>query len=1131
MAQELPQVIPPSPTVANLMHFEEVPISYYTGQPNISIPIYSKQLNSDLSMNIALFYNTQGVKIDNISGWTGTGWSLMAGGSISRTVRDLPDEISPTNSSHSKKGIYHQNDYWIYLNQTGTESIEYNYNVLKPGEADSKNDSKPDLYQFNFMGYSGRFIVFKENGGLKAKFITKNTPFKVEITHHNTEYDIIVFKFTDPKGYVYTFDAIESSIIEPYSLTYHQGDGSGSFVGGESSYNANTAWHLTKIETSNMQPLVTLSYITDEEGYKTPPSLTTNDIISVNGIENHDVVRSQYNQNVLEPKWMLSYEDIDATTKKLQSIYFTKDNVQVQFDADSSIHPVTNGSVLRAITIKCNSDIDKIYQFNYQDIIGDLSSSNLSRLWLTNIKETTATTNYDYNLYYRNKQNLPPAIPENTNPSHNYYFEMEDDWGYFSGLHANHLYPFSKNTILTGLLTSIEYPTGGIKEFNFEHNTFSYYQNQTLQIEDYLENPENVNNQTVSNNNFNQTYSNSTNSGFIFGNINISHIQDIYISSLLTVSESGDLSDHFIEISNTNNTFSLNIYSLNNNSIKIKNIPTGTYNFRLKRLVGNRDIYSVIGSFKLDYKSMTQSLKEEMIGGGVRIKTIKFKDNDKSTTYERIIRFEYNDEHNLDLSSGVIDSKADRLIKNYKKTLNRTLFWGIDECLFGGFFERNVTYQVRQKQVNLDLTQSSYVGYRHIKVFETNNGYKTYSYTSPFEYYNELDTFDYEEPRPRENLDYKRGLPLKEVFYNQSGKLLKSISYIDDNNNPNYIFDESQLLVEKSFFTPNCALWQFTSSYYNYANGIVSGMPECASHSLVLGGFDCGELLPKIRPFNSGWAKLKGTTTKEYFYDVNGNQSVTETRQEFKYNPHNYQISEQDTYYNESGTEQHNKTKYFYSVGSSLSSNSSDIKNALVNLNKVNEVLETQTFLNGNKLNEQHTIYHEFHPNVVLPKEVKVAKQNDSPNTRIEFINYDTYGNPLEVSKSDGTHIIYVWGYNDTQPIAKIENASYDDLDTAQQSAIDAVKLASNSDIDTCMGISGCTEANLRDALNTLRDVFPKSMVTTYTYNPLVGVTSITDPRGQTVYYKYDEFNRLKHVKDKDGNILSENQYNYRTED
>ena len=48
------------------------------------------------------------------------------------------------------------------------------------------------------------------------------------------------------------------------------------------------------------------------------------------------------------------------------------------------------------------------------------------------------------------------------------------------------------------------------------------------------------------------------------------------------------------------------------------------------------------------------------------------------------------------------------------------------------------------------------------------------------------------------------------------------------------------------------------------------------------------------------------------------------------------------------------------------------------------------------------------------------------------------------------------------------------------------------------------------------------------TYNPLVGITSITDPRGETLYYTYDAFNRLEHVKDAEGNILNKNEYNYK---
>lgn len=79
----------------------------------------------------------------------------------------------------------------------------------------------------------------------------------------------------------------------------------------------------------------------------------------------------------------------------------------------------------------------------------------------------------------------------------------------------------------------------------------------------------------------------------------------------------------------------------------------------------------------------------------------------------------------------------------------------------------------------------------------------------------------------------------------------------------------------------------------------------------------------------------------------------------------------------------------------------------------------------------------------------------------------------------------------------------------------------SNKDVD------GLSEQALRVALEDVRidaSFKDKWQVTTYTYDPLIGVTSITDPRGETIYYEYDEFNRLEFVKDADGNILSKNQ-------
>ena len=53
------------------------------------------------------------------------------------------------------------------------------------------------------------------------------------------------------------------------------------------------------------------------------------------------------------------------------------------------------------------------------------------------------------------------------------------------------------------------------------------------------------------------------------------------------------------------------------------------------------------------------------------------------------------------------------------------------------------------------------------------------------------------------------------------------------------------------------------------------------------------------------------------------------------------------------------------------------------------------------------------------------------------------------------------------------------------------------------------------------------AFVTTYTYAPLIGITSETDHNGKTIYYQYDSLNRLKLIRDKDNNIIKIFEYKY----
>lgn len=63
------------------------------------------------------------------------------------------------------------------------------------------------------------------------------------------------------------------------------------------------------------------------------------------------------------------------------------------------------------------------------------------------------------------------------------------------------------------------------------------------------------------------------------------------------------------------------------------------------------------------------------------------------------------------------------------------------------------------------------------------------------------------------------------------------------------------------------------------------------------------------------------------------------------------------------------------------------------------------------------------------------------------------------------------------------------------------------------------SEALLRTELNKLR-LLSGAMVNTYTYRPLVGVSSEADPRGELNYYEYDNLNRLTLVRDHENKIL-----------
>ena len=112
----------------------------------------------------------------------------------------------------------------------------------------------------------------------------------------------------------------------------------------------------------------------------------------------------------------------------------------------------------------------------------------------------------------------------------------------------------------------------------------------------------------------------------------------------------------------------------------------------------------------------------------------------------------------------------------------------------------------------------------------------------------------------------------------------------------------------------------------------------------------------------------------------------------------------------------------------------------------------------------------------------------------------------------------YLWSYRNFYPIAEIKNATYQDVISALGGEAAVLNFANR------------THPSLDDIKNFLRPILSDTrfMVSYYSYQPMVGLTSKTSPNGITFYYEYDSLGRLRKVKDHQGHIIQQYQYQYK---
>lgn len=140
--------------------------------------------------------------------------------------------------------------------------------------------------------------------------------------------------------------------------------------------------------------------------------------------------------------------------------------------------------------------------------------------------------------------------------------------------------------------------------------------------------------------------------------------------------------------------------------------------------------------------------------------------------------------------------------------------------------------------------------------------------------------------------------------------------------------------------------------------------------------------------------------------------------------------------------------------------------------------------------------------------------------SKITFNVYDSRENVLQYTDESGLPTTIIYGYNRSQPIAKIVGADYNYVSSKVN--IETLQDASDVDIDTA---SENLLISLLDDLRKNPDL-KNYQITTYTYDPLVGLTSVTPPDGMREYYIYNsQNNKLEKVIDVHGNPIEEYKY------
>lgn len=1058
------KVFSASPDVMAFQKYNITEVNLYTGKTDVKIPIFEIS-SGNINVPISLNYDSSGIKVDDRATSVGMGWVLNAGGSIIRIVNDIPDNDAQIGMDYQDGGDTGIHIFPIVNRQGNNRKINARIPVFTTYYRYSNfpNDSPCFNYRED--------IDENEIDGVNGKYWADSAiPY--------------------PGGYFHP-DLPDTFIINAPGL-------SSEFITTNNTQkdiypNNNAGITTTFLDNSGikMTSLIIDKRANPGYGFYNYVNLGENNLSLINANPYHQIAAGKKIKDFYE----FNIANINGVKYK-----FNEEEVNETFYRPFGIIPVPG-----AICSSNGMDIINSYHANYYN--KRIHTWNLSKIEDSQTNKTVdfsyqtyANPNIENNILVNTPVNLTISSPQNENSLNKCMIAMYAPNDPYNYLKMNSMTKNPKRK----RLTSISYEEGTVN-FQYGLNRQDYPGENAL-TEIIVKNSKNVViKRFVLNYSYFDSKENCTDPDckrlrlesvqiFDSGNKSNSYTFDYDYTNKLP--KRGSLEHDFLGYYNNNGVvdnnsnvlltpklyFYKNNYTnsilpfqlVNNSNFQI--IP-GNYSLipNTSSLTGllKKITYPSGGSSEFEYENnQFQYLGENYLSGGARIKSQKLTDNNNQV---KKVSYSYLDQN----------GKSSGYINNIPKFGNISDFYA-DSMLAKSF----AVYDMAKG--GIELTSGSFVGYSKITETEINNGCTKYEFSSPLEFPNTPEIRISNQTDPNciacnclfiKNTSY----PMITYVDNESrrGKLLTKAIY----NSASQILDQEK--NDYSYRVLQTFPFEITIGF--------GGQEETCTTSYREG---ISLTIKSNLPVSQNLLVKKTNST--YL-----NNNVVSTVTDFQYDS-NFPFVTNEIYH--SGLS-NIKTEKAYSYFSSQLTAQPILSN-LIAQNKINEVVVEKVYRDNVLLDTKQINYKDFGSGLVLPKSISTAAGSQVLEEQSVVDLRDNKGNILQYHDKSGVNISIIYGYNQSQPIAKIENAAYNDV----SSYVSNLQSISNTG----------TESSMIAALNNFRNAFPNAMITTYTYLPLVGISTITDAKGNAATYSYDSFGRLEFVKDGQGNLVSQNQYYYK---